>query len=88
MSHQDDKKKSNVWDSLHRKELKGKLMYKSSQHIILSKEECEAAYNLAAALSNHDAEDYRSLKFLEVKPREDKNNRKNNKSRSDTKSFI
>ena len=25
-----EKKKGNVWDSLHRKELKGKLMYKST----------------------------------------------------------
>lgn len=61
-------------------------MYKSNQHVVLSQEECQAAYRLAAALANHDSEDYRSLKFLEVKPRDE--NKKTNKSGSDTKSFM
>ena len=72
IDHKEGECKTNLWDSLHRKELKGKLMYKSNQHVILSQEECNAAYRLAAALANHDSEDYRSLKFLEVKPRDEK----------------
>jgi len=44
----------------------------------LSQEECNAAYRLAAALANHDSEDYRSLKFLELKPRDEKITTKKN----------
>lgn len=33
----------------------------------LTKEECEASYKLAAALSNYDKDDYRILKFLDIK---------------------
>ena len=50
----DDHKPLNIWESLHRKELKGKLMFRNNSQVILSKEECEAAYRLAAALTNHD----------------------------------
>jgi hypothetical protein len=60
-------------------------MFRNSSQVVLSKEECEAAYRLAAALTNHDSEDYRSLKFLEVQVRDEK---RKTKSRSDTKSMI
>lgn len=34
-------------------------------------QECEAAYKLAAALSNYDKDDYRILKFLDIKTKEE-----------------
>lgn len=34
------------------------------------KSECDAAYKLAAALSNYDKDDYRILKFLDIKVKE------------------
>ena len=34
-------------------------------------QECDAAYKLAAALSNYDKDDYRILKFLDIKVKDD-----------------
>lgn len=37
-----------------------------------SQPECDAAYKLAAALANYDKDDFRTLKFLDVKSRDGK----------------
>lgn len=63
MSHEEQQK---IFENLHRKELKGKLLFRNTANIKLSKEECDAAYKLAAALANYDKDDYRSLKFLDI----------------------
>jgi hypothetical protein len=43
---------------------------------VLWNSECDAAYKLAAALSNYDKDDYRILKFLDIKVKEDSNTTK------------
>ena len=61
-----------MYEKLHRKQLKSKIVYKNEPELFLSKEECNAAYKLAAALANYDEDDYRSLKFLDLKERKTK----------------
>lgn len=41
--------------------------------------EVDAAYNLAAALSNYDKEDIRNLRFLEIQVKQTNKQSKNNK---------
>lgn len=55
--------------------------------MLIDKIECEAAYKLAAALSNVDQEDYRVLKFLDVQIKKDKN-KVANKLLGKPKNFI
>lgn len=51
---------------LHKKQLKSNMVDRHQKQIHLSKEEKQAAYKLAAALSNFDNQDLRVLKFFDI----------------------
>jgi len=63
------KQKIDQLAKLHKQELKGKMLYRKHP-TYLSKEEADAAFRLAAALSNYDKDDIRTLRLLEVRVRE------------------
>ncbi|KRX07968.1 WD40-repeat-containing domain [Pseudocohnilembus persalinus] len=75
-------KKKDHFNHLYRSELKGKLLYRSNQQISLSKSEAEAAYRLAAALTNYDQDDQKALKFLEIKIKKSPNKQQKYKNKS------